>query len=71
MRVAYDLQFNVGTRSLLDLLDSENELFVARSNVVDTERLQEFRVYRVFATMGTLLQTLNIDPPPETRLPQR
>lgn len=71
VRVAYDLQFNVGTRSLLDLLDSENELFVARSNVTDTERLQEFRVYRVFATMGTLLQTLSIEPPPEVRVPQR
>lgn len=71
VRQAYDLQFNVGTRSLLDLLDSENELFVARSNVIDTERLQEFRVFRVFGTMGTLLQTLNIEPPPESRVPQR
>jgi adhesin transport system outer membrane protein len=71
VRQAYELQFNVGTRSLLDLLDSENELYVARSNVVDTERLQEFRVYRVFATMGTMLQTLNIDPPPESAIPAR
>ena len=36
-----------------------------------TERLQEFRVFRVFGTMGTLLQTLNIEPPPESRVPQR
>ena len=71
VRQAYDLQFNVGTRSLLDLLDSENELYVARSNVIDTERLSEFRVYRVFATMGTMLQTLNIDPPPEAAVPVR
>jgi outer membrane protein, adhesin transport system len=71
VRVAYDQQFNLGTRSLLDLLDSENELFVSRSNVIDIEHLVIFRAYRVLAAMGVLLPTMGIDPPPEASVPAR
>jgi adhesin transport system outer membrane protein len=71
VRVAYDQQFNLGTRSLLDLLDSENELFVSRSNVIDIEHLVVFRAFRVLAAMGVLLPTMGIDPPPEAAVPAR
>jgi adhesin transport system outer membrane protein len=48
---------------LLDLLDSENELFNDRSNLVTADFTEVFAVYRVLATVGTLLDTLSIDRP--------
>lgn len=58
-RDAYRQQFDIGQRSLLDVLDTENELFDARSSLVRAEfdlRLAEFRVlaatHRLLAALG-------------------
>jgi outer membrane protein, adhesin transport system len=64
-RDIYAQQFDLGQRGLLDLLDSENELFVSRSNLVTAEFTERFAVYRVLAVIGTLLDTLEIDRPKE------
>jgi outer membrane protein, adhesin transport system len=64
-RDVYAQQFDLGQRSLLDLLDSENELFLARSNLVTAEFTEMFAVYRVLAVIGDLLMTFDIDPPRE------
>jgi outer membrane protein, adhesin transport system len=64
-RDIYAQQFDLGQRSLLDLLDSENELFLARSNLVTAEFTEMFAVYRVLAVIGDLLMTLDIDAPSE------
>jgi adhesin transport system outer membrane protein len=64
-RDAYAQQFEIGLRSLLDLLDAENELFVARTALVTAEFTERFAVYRVLAVTGTLLATLDIPPPRE------
>lgn len=65
-RDAYASQFDLGQRSLLDLLDSENELFVSRSSLSTAEITEAFAVYRVLASTGTLLGTLEIEAPSES-----
>jgi adhesin transport system outer membrane protein len=65
-RDVYAQQFDLGQRSLLDLLDAENELFVARSNLTTAEFTEIFGVYRVLAVIGDLLMTLDIDRPKES-----
>jgi adhesin transport system outer membrane protein len=65
-RDAYAQQFDLGQRSLLDLLDAENELFIARSNLVTAEVTAMFAVYRVLAVIGDLLATLDIDRPKQS-----
>ncbi len=42
-RDVYAQQFDLGQRSLLDLLDAENELFVARSNLTTAEFTEYLR----------------------------
>jgi outer membrane protein, adhesin transport system len=64
-RDTYAQQFDLGQRSLLDLLDAENELFAARSDLTTAEYTEMFAVYRVLAVTGGLLATLDIDAPKE------
>ncbi len=65
-RDVYAQQFDLGQRSLLDLLDAENELFVARSDLTTAQFTQMFGVYRVLAVIGDLLMTLDIDRPKQS-----
>lgn len=65
VRDAYQRQFDIAARTLLDVLDAENELFNARSNVVTLKYTELFGMYRVLASMGKLLETLAVDPPSE------
>jgi adhesin transport system outer membrane protein len=60
VRETYRQQFNVGGRNLLELLDAENELFIAKGNLVTTEFLELFSIYRILATGGTLLAALDV-----------
>ena len=55
---AYKDQFELDRRTLLDVLDSQNELFVSRSNAVNAEYLEMLAVYRLLALQGRLLPTL-------------
>jgi adhesin transport system outer membrane protein len=61
-------QFALDRRTLLDVLDSQNELFVSRSNHVNALYTQMFAVFRVLAIEGQLLETLNIPRPREAHL---
>lgn len=58
-------QFALDRRTLLDVLDSQNELFVSRSNHVNALYTQMFAIFRVLAIEGILLETLNIPRPRE------
>ncbi|MDR2186457.1 MAG: TolC family outer membrane protein [Azonexus sp.] len=58
--VAYRDQFNIGQRSLLDLLDTVNELFSARRNAVNNETDLSLAYLRTYAGMGHLLQALGL-----------
>lgn len=66
-REAYAKQFNIGQRTLLDLLDTENELFDARRAFVDGDHDHLFAQYRILAAMGKLLETLGVGLPDEAR----
>lgn len=65
---AYKDQFNLDRRTLLDVLDAQNELFVSRSNTVNSEFLEMFAVYRLLALKGKLLPVLGVDAPRESAL---
>lgn len=70
-RDAYTKQFGIGQRTLLDLLDSENEHFTASSNHVTGQYVELFAQYRVLADMGQLLNALGVKPIEETMLAGR
>jgi adhesin transport system outer membrane protein len=59
-RDAYRDQFNIGQRSLLDLLDTENELLSARRSNVNAETDLTLAYLRTHAGMGTLLEHLGL-----------
>jgi len=63
---AYKDQFNLDRRTLLDVLDAQNELFVSRSNTINSEFLEMLAVYRLLALKGQLLPTLNVSYPRES-----
>ncbi|MCY1280925.1 Outer membrane efflux protein BepC [compost metagenome] len=65
VREAYQQQFGLGQRTLLDLLDSENELFTANRRYVDVRYTEEFSMYRVLSAMGDLLRRQNVVVPAE------
>ena len=62
-RDAYQQQFRLGKRTLLDLLDSENEVFVSSQALVNAEYDQLFAMYRIINSMGALLKTVNVELP--------
>ena len=64
-RDAYIQQFDVGQRTLLDVLDVENELFVSRGLLVTANRNTELAGFRILALNGVLLSTLGVSPPGE------
>ena len=59
-RDAYRKQFDIGQRTLLDLLDTENELFQARRAYTNSTYDQGIAYARTQAAMGTLLAALNL-----------
>ncbi|WP_234087728.1 TolC family outer membrane protein [Azonexus sp. R2A61] len=59
-RDAYRDQFNVGQRTLLDLLDTENELLSARRAAVNADSDLTLAYLRTYAGMGTLLEFLGL-----------
>ncbi|WP_160797723.1 TolC family outer membrane protein [Craterilacuibacter sinensis] len=61
-RDAYRAQFDIGQRTLLDLLDSENELYDAKRSVVNAEQDVLLAQARVLAGSGKLLETLQLKP---------
>lgn len=65
---AYKDQFTLDRRTLLDVLDAQNELFVSRSNAINSEFLEMFAVYQILALKGSLLPTLGLEYPRESVL---
>lgn len=60
VRTAYAEQFNIGQRTLLDLLDAENEYFQASRALITAEGDLEIAHARALAAMGSLLPALGI-----------
>jgi adhesin transport system outer membrane protein len=59
-RDAYAKQFNLGQRSLLDLLDSENELYEAKRDKTKTWYDHQFSQYRLLVGINQLKAHLGI-----------
>lgn len=59
-REAYQKQFDIGQRSLLDLLDTENELFQSRRAYVNAEQDLAIAYARTLAGVGKLLPALEV-----------
>src|SRR4029079_833492 len=71
---AYRSQFELGRRTLLDLVNAENELFQARSNLQTGRTSAQIAEYRVLAAVGGLVRALGLteeiaklDPGPRDR----
>ena len=75
-RTAYRDQFNIGQRTLLDLLNTQNEYFDARRAQVNADADLGISYLRSHAGMGRLLETLGLkrldieEPPAEGDLAQ-
>ncbi len=67
----YKQQFELLIRTLLDVLDAENELFNSESLLVSSNIAATTSAYRVLALSGRLLPTLGVSLPEQasTRLP--
>jgi len=63
---SYKQQFKLGQRSLLDVLDSESELYNAKSALISARYTEFFGIYRLLSATGHLLSSLKIDPLPES-----
>jgi adhesin transport system outer membrane protein len=60
---AYKKQFNLGKRSLLDVLNTENELFEAQNEFIGAD-IDELRAkYRLLNATGLLLEALRVNRP--------
>ena len=57
---AYGEQFRLGQRTLIELLDSGNELFLARTDLTSREYEQILAAYEFLAVKGTLLEDLGV-----------
>lgn len=60
---SYKEQFKLGQRTLLDVLDSESELFNARTALVSAQYAEMLNILQVLKSMGILLKSLQIDLP--------
>lgn len=69
-RQAFRNQFDLGQRTLLDLLDTENEYFQARRAYVNAEHDLNIAYARVHAADGELLSALGIKPA-ESEVPKQ
>ncbi|GFM79363.1 agglutination protein [Pseudomonas cichorii] len=65
VRAAYQDQFGLGQRTLLDLLDSENELYNASRRYTEVRYTEELAMYRVLASEGELLRKQRVVLPSE------
>jgi len=59
-REAYRKQFDIGQRTLLDLLDTENEFFQARRTYTNTESDLHIAYARTYAGEGELLNKMGV-----------
>ena len=59
-QIAYEKQFRLGRRTLLDVLDSENELFQSRQDYVNADYDELFSEFRLFNAKGELMRAFRI-----------
>ncbi|WP_409422403.1 TolC family outer membrane protein [Pseudaeromonas sp. ZJS20] len=60
---AYKKQFTLGKRTLLDVLNTENELFEARRSYINADYDELYAEYRIMNATGRLLDSLRVTKP--------
>ncbi len=60
---AYEQQFEVAQRTLLDVLDAENELFTSEGQLITAQTNEQLASYRILGVGGVLLETLGVSAP--------
>jgi adhesin transport system outer membrane protein len=66
---AYREQFDLGKRTLLDLLDLQQQMFVTEADRISEGFVARFNAYRILAGTGTLLAHLRLEPPADATAP--
>lgn len=62
---AYTKEYELGQRTLIDLLDARNSYFNSLVAIVSTRAVAVFADYQLLAAMGHLLEYIKTAPPPE------
>jgi adhesin transport system outer membrane protein len=62
---SYSDQFRIGRRSLLDVLDSKNELYTAKASLINGRYAAILNYYRLLASTGQLLSSFNLNVLPD------
>jgi len=65
---AYNKEYELGQRTLIDLLNSQNQFFNANVSLISARGVVVFADYQLLAAMGQLLNYLKTGHPPETEL---
>ena len=61
----YRQEYDIGQRTLLDVLNAENALFNSEIELISARAVYAFSTYQLRATSGDLLAYLNVTPPEE------
>jgi adhesin transport system outer membrane protein len=61
--VSYKKEYELGQRSLVDLLNGQNQLFNGLVSLVSTQSVAVFADYQLLAAMGGLIQYVKAPPP--------
>ncbi|QFT31620.1 Outer membrane efflux protein BepC precursor [Labrenzia sp. THAF82] len=61
----YRQEYDIGQRTLLDVLNAENALFNSEIELISARAIYAFSTYQLRATTGDLLAYLSVSPPPE------
>jgi adhesin transport system outer membrane protein len=62
---SYSKEYELGQRTLIDLLDARNQYFNSLVSIVSTRAVAVFADFQLLATMGHLLEYIKTAPPPE------
>lgn len=65
---AYTKQFNLGKRTLLDVLDTEAEVIDAKQSLVDAEFNGLYSQYRILNGLGMLAKSFDLEWPKEAQI---
>ncbi len=65
---SYKSEYEMGRRTLLDLLAAQNDLVNSRSQIINAEFDRLFAQYRILDAMGVLVSTIAGDTPEYTKL---
>ena len=65
---AYGKEYELGQRTLIDLLNSQNQLFNSTVSLISTRSVTVFADYQLLAAMGYLLSYIKTTPPTEAEL---